>query len=93
MIACENSGHNIYDDFPEVRKTVEAGATSKPKKDYELTRYTMGLFNRTDINKEVEALKDIPGGVLLDVRTEEEYAEGHIPNSINVPVEKNRRYS
>ena len=31
MIACENSGHSISDDFPEVRKIVEAGATSKPK--------------------------------------------------------------
>lgn len=38
MIACENSGHIIADDFPEVRKIVSAGATSKPVKDYELTR-------------------------------------------------------
>lgn len=29
MIACENSGHIIVDDFPEVRKIVSAGATSK----------------------------------------------------------------
>ena len=29
MIACENSGHSIPDDFPEVRKIVEAGATTK----------------------------------------------------------------
>lgn len=39
MIACENGGHIIADDFPEVRKIVNAGATSKPVKDYELTRY------------------------------------------------------
>ena len=39
MIACENSGHTINDDFPEVRKIVKAGATSKPVKDYELSRY------------------------------------------------------
>lgn len=31
MIACENSGHSILDDFPEVRKIVVAGATTKPK--------------------------------------------------------------
>ena len=31
MIACENSGHSIPDDFPEVRKIVEAGITN-PKK-------------------------------------------------------------
>lgn len=24
MIACENSGHNVADEFPEVRKIVEA---------------------------------------------------------------------
>ena len=24
MIACENSGHSVYDDFPEVRKIVVA---------------------------------------------------------------------
>ena len=27
MIACENSGHDITYDFPEVRKIVKAGAT------------------------------------------------------------------
>lgn len=26
MISCENSGHSVIDDFPEVRKIVEAGA-------------------------------------------------------------------
>ena len=38
MIACENSGHEITYDFAEVSKIVEAGATSKSIKDYELTR-------------------------------------------------------
>ena len=38
MIACENSGHSVKDEFPEVRKFVEAGATTKPKKDYESYR-------------------------------------------------------
>lgn len=39
MIACENSGHNVLDDFAEVSKIVEVGATNKPVVDYELTRY------------------------------------------------------
>ena len=43
MIACENSGHNVQDDFPEVRKIVEAGVTSKPKTDFELSRYACYL--------------------------------------------------
>lgn len=37
MVACENSGHSVYNDFPEVRKIVDAGATKKPVKDYELS--------------------------------------------------------
>ncbi|MCR5836057.1 MAG: hypothetical protein K6G88_06100 [Lachnospiraceae bacterium] len=26
MIACENSGHSVFNDFPEVRKIVEANS-------------------------------------------------------------------
>ena len=56
MIACENSGHIIADDFPEVRKIVSA-ATSKPVKDYELTRYACYLIVQNgDPRKEVIAL-------------------------------------
>ena len=44
MIACENSGHSVEDDFPEVRKIVDAGITSKPVKDYELTIYACYLI-------------------------------------------------
>lgn len=32
MIACENSGHSVSNDFAGVSKIVEAGATTKPKK-------------------------------------------------------------
>ena len=57
MIACENSGHSIPDDFPEVRKIVEAGVTTKPKKDYELSRYACYLIVQNgDPRKEVIAL-------------------------------------
>lgn len=57
MIACQNSGHVIESDFPEVRKIVEAGATSKPIKDYELTRYACYLIVQNgDPRKEVIAL-------------------------------------
>ena len=57
MIACENSGHSISDGFPEVRKIVEAGATYKPKKDYELSRYACYLIVQNgDPRKEVIAL-------------------------------------
>ena len=57
MIACENSGHSVEDDFPEVRKIVDAGITSKPVKDYELTRYACYLIVQNgDPRKEVIAL-------------------------------------
>ena len=57
MIACENSGHSVSNDFAEVSKIVEAGATTKPKKDYELTRYACYLIVQNgDPRKEVIAL-------------------------------------
>ncbi len=57
MIACENSGHSISHDFPEVRKIVPAGATRKPLLDYELTRYACYLIVQNgDPRKEVIAL-------------------------------------
>lgn len=57
MIACENSGRIVEYDFPEVRKIVAAGATTKPKLDYELTRYACYLIVQNgDPRKEVIAL-------------------------------------
>lgn len=57
MIACENSGHSAENDFPEVRKIVDAGIASKPVKDYELTRYACYLIVQNgDPRKEVIAL-------------------------------------
>ena len=51
----------------------------------------MGLFNflkRTDINEGLRRFHGTTGAVLLDVRTPEEYNGGHIPGSINIPVER-----
>ena len=57
MIACENSGHSVSNDFAGVSKIVEAGATTKPKRDYELTRYACYLIVQNgDPRKEVIAL-------------------------------------
>ncbi len=57
MIACHNSGREVFYDFREVTKIVEAGATSKPVKDYELSRYACYLIVQNgDPRKEVIAL-------------------------------------
>ena len=57
MIACNNSGHDVVYDFAEVSKIVDAGATSKPVKDYELSRYACYLIVQNgDPRKEVIAL-------------------------------------
>lgn len=56
-LACKNSGRNIDDDFPEVRKIVEAGALQKKVVDYELSRYACYLIVQNgDPRKEVIAL-------------------------------------
>lgn len=46
------------------------------------------LFGGNDINSGVKEFKITNGAILLDVRTKEEFEEGHIPNSINVPLDE-----
>ncbi|MBQ9420959.1 MAG: rhodanese-like domain-containing protein [Lachnospiraceae bacterium] len=41
---------------------------------------------KAEINAAVAGMKDRPGATLIDVRDPMEYAGGHIPGSINVPV-------
>ena len=40
----------------------------------------------SDINVGVERFRATPGAVLLDVRSEDEYGQGHIPGSVNFPL-------
>ena len=50
----------------------------------------MGFFDflkQPDVNQGVANYYNTPGAVLLDVRTAQEYREGHIPGSKNVPLQ------
>lgn len=46
------------------------------------------IFGFNDINKGVEEFRQTKNAVLLDVRTKEEYAGCHIPDSINLPLDE-----
>ena len=55
----------------------------------------MGIFsmwNRSagaeDLDQGVLKAQSTTGAVLLDVRTEAEYSEGHVPGSINLPLDQ-----
>lgn len=51
----------------------------------------MGIFDffkQPDINQGVQEYKNAVGAVLLDVRTPQEYREGHIPGSQNMPLQQ-----
>ena len=50
----------------------------------------MGFFDflkQPDINQGVEQYKTTSGAILLDVRTPQEYAEGHIPGGKNLSLQ------
>ena len=46
------------------------------------------LFRTADINAGVTEFTQTDGAVLLDVRTAEEYRDGHIEGSINLPLDR-----
>ena len=99
MIACETSGHRVLDDFAEVGKIVEAGATNKTIKDYELSRY-MGstelianLFRisqteekiRKDKVQGAEAATSVHYNVGKEVRTAIANIGGTMPEDLPTP--------
>ena len=46
------------------------------------------FFTGSDINEGVKQFREHKNAVLLDVRSKEEYAAGHIPGSINIPLDR-----
>lgn len=52
-----------------------------------------GCNSKTNINNQKEECKKISnllenGAILIDVRTEEEYASSHLDNSVNISVDE-----
>ena len=47
----------------------------------------LDLLRGPDINRGIAEFDQTPNAVLLDVRTPQEYREGHIPGSQNVPLD------
>ena len=50
----------------------------------------MGLLSIFGIKSKVEQVKEMleEGAIIIDVRTPQEYNEGHIANSLNIPVQQ-----
>ena len=46
------------------------------------------IFARKDINEGVRNFRESKNAILLDVRTREEYASGHIEDSRNLPLDE-----
>lgn len=45
------------------------------------------MFKQKDMNQGIKEYQSVPGAILLDVRTPQEYQEGHVPESKNVPLQ------
>ena len=48
----------------------------------------LDFLKGTSIDEEVKLYKETDGAVLLDVRTREEYSQGRIPGSKNIPLQE-----
>lgn len=47
-----------------------------------------GGYQRMDMKEAAEAMAKDSGYILLDVRTRQEYGQGHIPGAVNLPNEE-----
>ena len=52
-----------------------------------VTGFLFFTASGVDINDELEEARNTAGAVIIDVRGSDEFAQGHIPGAINIPVE------
>ncbi|MBQ9249057.1 MAG: rhodanese-like domain-containing protein [Oscillospiraceae bacterium] len=53
----------------------------------------MGLFDKlrkNDLETGLQQYRETPGALLIDVRNRDEYAEGHVPGSVNLSLKQLR---
>lgn len=48
----------------------------------------LDLLGHSDVERGAEQAKNTPGALLIDVRTPEEFAAGHLPGSRNIPLDR-----
>ena len=58
-----------------------------------VTGYLFFIAKSVNINDELEEARNTDGAVIVDVRSEDEYAQGHIPGAVNVPLDDIDRIS
>ena len=47
----------------------------------------LDILNRNDMDQGIASFRSNPGARLIDVRSPEEFDRGHIPGSINLPIQ------
>ncbi len=79
LVGCNNRGmnYNIENESSEIGIATELHGTAMRE----------GNYTKISMDEAVAMMEEKTDYIILDVRTEEEFAEKHIPNAINIPNE------
>lgn len=75
---------NVYKSLRDLR---EIGTESLAEVDKIVNDFRSSKYKLQPVTFK-ELLPKLPGIILLDVRPEREYNNGHIPNSVNIPIDQ-----
>lgn len=84
MVACVNNNKKPTDTSTTETETGDNTNSENQESEPEPESATITYSNMTDIKAIMETNEDY---IIVDVRTFEEYCEGHIPGAINIPNE------